>query len=241
MLIAPLLLGSIVGLRAAFGRQSAAHWGLLRTPLEARFSHGVMRIASERERRATEARILFFAFVAVVSAAFVLALLPIVPALLAAGVAAFAYGAGWFASKRQAQVLAAVAMAAGAPLACMALFGDSTQMALLLFAASATIAADQVIYVHLQVAALQSDTRGARWRAGWGFLLFQTLIVVAMALALRSALLVPIAVIGLAPLLARGYWHFARGARRLSFRRLGFTELAYTALAVAGLAAGIRV
>jgi len=254
LLLAPLLLGSIVGARAAAAGHTAAHWGswtalilaalslfLLRTPLEARLSHGVMRVATAGERRATESGIFWFATFAVISSVFVLALLPLIPVGLAAVVAASAYGAVWLLSKRHAQTLAAVAMATGAPLACIALTGANAQAALLLFGMSAALAADQVIYVHLQVAALRSDTRDARWRAGWGFFLFQTVIVAALAVSLRTGTLAPVAVIGLAPLLLRGYWHFVRTARRISFRRLGVTELLYTAVAVAGLAAGFHL
>jgi len=258
LLIAPLLLGTIVGLRSALEGESAPRWGawsalivaafslfLLRTPLEARAGHGAMRIANQAERRAAGTRILLFGLWALVSSASVLALLPVIPVLLAGALAAAAYASGWntFTSKRQAQTLVALAMAAGAPLACIALAGASTQIALVLLASAAVIATNQVSYVHLQVATLRrgGDGRAARWRSGWGFFLFHTVITIASLLAVRSALLAPIAVVGLAPLLVRGYWHFVRAGDRLSFRRLGFTELLYTAIAVAGVGAGIRV
>jgi len=253
LLSAPLLLGTIVGLRLDGHR-----WGgwaallvaafslfLLRTPLEARLGRGVMRVASVTERRATEARILFFGLCSAVACGFVLTLLPLLPVLLAGGIAAAAYGAGWlpFISRRNAQALAAVAMATGAPLACIALADASAQTTLLVFAAAAVMASDQVSYVHLQVSALHlgDDTRATRWRSGWQFFLFQSLIAIALIAAWRGELLTPIAVAAFVPLLARGCWHFLRGGRRLSFRRLGFSELGYTAMAVAGVAAGIRV
>ncbi|MBI2677707.1 MAG: YwiC-like family protein [Candidatus Koribacter versatilis] len=253
LLSAPLLLGTIVARRAAGSDWmswsafvvAAVALFLLRTPLEARIGHGVVRVANERERRATDARVAWFGTVALVATGLVLSLLPIVPVLLAGIVAAAAYGASWSTgiSKRSAQLLAALAMAAGAPLACIALAGTGIRRTTLLcaLAGAAFITADQVSFVHLKVATLQNGTRVARWRTGWLFLLFQSFTVVALALAVQRGLLTPVALLGFAPMLVRGFWHFLRNGNRVSFRRLGFTELAYTAIAVGGLGMGIAV
>jgi hypothetical protein len=250
LLSAPLVLGTIVALRS--GRSDWLAWAvmvaaaftffLLRTPLEARVGRGLIRVASAEEKRAASRRIALLATLAGAAGLGVLYLLPVVPILVAGAVAAVVYTAQSFIPKRSAQLLAAVTMALGAPLAYLALGGRDFVVGMLLLAAAAAIAIDQTSYIHLQVSALRESSWRARFRAGWAFLLFQIVLTAGLVGAVSHyRLLTPIAAFAGTPLLLRGFWFFSRNHHRTSFRRLGFTELAYSAIAVLGIAAGVRL
>jgi hypothetical protein len=247
LVTAPLVLGTGVAVRAGGDRWLA--WGamvvtigalfLARTPLESLLGLGTVRASGEPEIAAAKRRALLWGGLALAGAVGTSIFLRPETFALFAMVGLVAYATQWLLPKAQAQLAVGIAFAAGAPATYVALTGRAGGVALVLAVLAGVLVANQVAYVQLEINALKNGTRASRLRFGWPFLVFQTLTIAGLAWALRAQTVTWLVVLGFAPLLARGYWHFVHATKRAALKRLGFTELAYTAAAVALLVAGV--
>jgi hypothetical protein len=247
LLIAPLILGTMVGARAGGERWLA--WGaiviavtalfLVRTPLEALLRIGIVHASGEPEIAAAKRRALLWTTVALFAALVTSVTVKAEVFAACALVGAVAYATQWLLPRSQAQLAVAIGLAAGAPATYVALSGRLDHVAAALALLAGVLAANQVSFVQLEINALKKGSRGARLRFGSPFLAFQVLTAMALAAAFEHGTLTLLAALAFVPLLARGFWHFLRPQTRISLRRLGFTEIAYTTVTVLLLALGV--
>ncbi len=249
LVAAPLLLGTAVALRAGGTRWTAwvamlatiLSFFLLRTPLESLLGLGTVRATGDAEISAARTRALLWGLAAMIGTLFISVFLRAETFAAFALIAALAYATQWLLPKPKAQLVISFGFAAGAPAVYIALAGRTDALAITLGVLAAVLAANQVAYVQLEINALKAGARSARLHFGWAFLLFQIATIFALVWALGGHRLAWPAVVGFVPLLARGFWHFMRAAKRIPLKRLGFTEIAYTAFAVAWIAAGVTL
>lgn len=214
---------------------------LVRTPFEALLGNGIVRATGAAEKSAARGRLLLWGALAALAGCASLFFVSYKILGLFAAIGLACYATQWLLTRTESQLAIAVAFALGAPATYVALSGRSDGLALEVAVLAAALTLNQVAYVQVEIDALRHGARRARLSFGVPFLGLQTATLLALLWAVRWEALTWLAAAGFAPLLLRGYWRFARPAKRISLKRLGFTELAYTAAAVAALASGVAL
>ncbi len=126
-----------------------------------------------------------------------------------------------------AQMIGAIGLTTTAPAAWYVTTGRLDAHAIGLWVVNWIFAGNQIHFVQLRIHAARAATLREKIDRGRWFLLGQFAMLLALLSAWRMHLAPGLAVLAVAPLLARGFHWFVNGAQPLLVKRLGWTELAH--------------
>ena len=238
LLLVPLFTGVAVGFTSPQGFwrlllfvAAAVSLFWLRTPVESLLGSGPMTAHPSGERRAV-----FLASVAlaVAAGACLTALMwggRYSKLLLIGTIAASAFvvqtvlrrlGRGM---RMISQLAGAIGLTATAPAAYYLGNGHLDSRGLVLWAANWLFAGNQIHFVQLRIHTARANTFREKFDEGRFFLLAQTLLLAALALASLLHRIPPLIILAFAPALVRGTRWFIRGPDQLDMKRLGWSEM----------------
>ncbi len=239
LLLIPLVTGACAGLAVARNWQPLALFTIaalalfwMRTPVECALGASPMRAQSSCETNCLLVAIALLGSVAMVCVTILLwdgdlglLLLGTIAALAFVGQAGVKkLGRG---GRMPAQMIGAAGLTATAPAAWYVVTGRLDATALGLWLVNWIFAGNQIHYVQLRIHAARTSRFMEKISRGRWFLLGQIAMTAALVAAWRMQFVPGLAVLAVAPLLARGFVWFANGAQPLLVKRLGWTELAH--------------
>lgn len=240
MLILPLICGAAVGY--AYGGRGWTNLAaaciaaiavfLLRTPAEALLRTSIVRPANQFEKSVASCA-LAFCLAVITIAVLALSRTAIMPYLLPAGFAVFAFAAQTMLRKLQRrnhtvnEITGAVVLSSGAYVSYYAITGRVDRMAISLWVLNSILSCDQVLYVRTRIAMLAGQTEANRKlsRARVIYALVSALSLGVLLLGAWYALFPFAAFAAFVPLICRSWWAGRFDPATPNLRATGWTEI----------------